>query len=62
MIFEILLSDVYKVLCWHNLQGHTFEEMSYRKILKSKGPKIDPFGTPLSTFPHSLKELFVLLR
>ena len=36
--------------------------MSYRKILKSKGPKIDPFGTPLNTFPYSLKELFILLR
>ena len=31
-------------------------------MLKSKGPKIDPCGTPLSTFPHSLKELFILQR
>ena len=27
MIFEIFLSDVYKVLYWHNFQGHTFEEI-----------------------------------
>ena len=49
----------------HNLQGHTFEKdrkMSFRKMLKSKGPKIDPCGTPASTFPHSLKELFIVQR
>ena len=34
--------------------------MSFRKMLKSKGPKIDPCETLLSTFPHSLKELFIL--
>ena len=28
-------------------------------MFKSKGPKIDPCETPLSTFPHSLQELFI---
>ena len=32
--------------------------MSFRKMLKSKGPKIDPCGTPSSTFAHSLKEFY----
>ena len=36
--------------------------MWFTKMLKSKGSNIDPCGTPLSTFPHSLKELFILQR
>ena len=36
--------------------------MSFRKMPESKGPKIDPCGTSLSTFPYSLKELFILQR
>ena len=36
--------------------------MSSRKMLKSKGPKIDPCGTLVGTFPHSLKEFFIFQR
>ena len=32
--------------------------MSFRKMLKSKGPKKDPGRTPLSTFSHSLKVIY----
>ena len=38
------------------------KKMSFRKMFKSKGPEIDPYGTRASTFPHSLKELFILQR
>ena len=31
--------------------------MSFRKMLKSKGPKTDSCGTPLGTFPHLLNEV-----
>ena len=32
------------------------------KMLKSNEPKIGPCGTPASTFPYSLNELFILQR
>ena len=30
-------------------------------ILKSKGPNMDPWGTPSSIFDHVLKDEFVLI-
>ena len=53
------VSDVYKVLSLAQFARSHFRrnrKMSLRKMLKSKGPKIDPCGTLLSTFPYPLKE------
>ena len=35
--------------------------MSYVFILKSKGPSMDPWGTPFFVFDHVLKDEFILI-
>ena len=49
---------------WHNLQGHTFEEITkchLGRCWKARDLKRSLWDT-IKYFPHSLKELFVLQR
>ena len=45
-----------------NVAFFTFINKSIKSILKSKGPKIEPCGTPCSILDLSLKHLLILVR